>query len=94
MNGATPTTLELRDIHLPEAISWWPPAPGWWFLLGSIVFIVIAVFLFKHYQKKQALKKQVLAEFEKSHVIKLEGKSIRILQLSMIKEICQKYQIY
>lgn len=21
---------ELRDIHLPAAISWWPPAPGWW----------------------------------------------------------------
>ncbi|MCK5002309.1 MAG: DUF4381 domain-containing protein [Gammaproteobacteria bacterium] len=64
MNGATPTTLELRDIHLPEAISWWPPAPGWWFLLGSIILIIAAIFLFKRYQKKQALKKQVLAEFE------------------------------
>ena len=20
----------LRDIHLPEASGWWPPAPGWW----------------------------------------------------------------
>ena len=20
----------LRDIHLPDAVSWWPPAPLWW----------------------------------------------------------------
>ena len=64
MAGMTPTTLELRDIHLPEPISWWPPAPGWWLLLGLILLTVAAVFLFRRYQKKQALKKQVLAEFE------------------------------
>ena len=65
MAAATPNaTLELRDIHLPEAISWWPPAPGWWFLLGGLLLVVLAVYLFRRYQKKQALKKQVLAEFE------------------------------
>ena len=24
--------LPLKDIHLPDAILWWPPAPGWWIL--------------------------------------------------------------
>ena len=34
---------------------------------------------------------RVLAEFEKSDVIRLEGKSIRILDLSMMKQTCEKY---
>ena len=64
MSGTTPTSLELRDIHLPEPISWWPPAPGWWILFGLILLIVVTVFLFRQYQKKQALNKQVSTEFE------------------------------
>jgi len=27
-------TLPLRDLHLPEAIGWWPLAPGWWVVLA------------------------------------------------------------
>ena len=28
---------ELRDVHLPTEPSWWPPAEGWWYLLGIII---------------------------------------------------------
>ena len=41
MNIPDQNTTSLRDIHLPDAISWWPPAIGWWLLL---LLIIIALF--------------------------------------------------
>ncbi len=38
-----PEALQLRDIHLPEPVGWWPPAPGWWGVLVSIVVVVMLV---------------------------------------------------
>lgn len=34
MNPEADPLAQLRDIHLPEAIGIWPPAPGWWLLLA------------------------------------------------------------
>jgi hypothetical protein len=28
-----PQQIPLRDLHLPDAIGWWPLAPGWWILI-------------------------------------------------------------
>ena len=32
-----PTQIPLRDLHLPEAIGWWPLAPGWWFVIAVVL---------------------------------------------------------
>ncbi len=31
------TELPLRDIHLPEPVSWWPMAMGWWLCVGTLL---------------------------------------------------------
>ena len=34
----------LADIHLPDPLSWWPPAPGWWILL-FLTFLLLFLFI-------------------------------------------------
>jgi hypothetical protein len=60
--------IAIKDIHLPEAISWWPLAMGWWLLIAfCITAIIIFIIWFKHqnnHAKKKAfsLRKQVMSE--------------------------------
>ncbi len=37
--------LPLRDIHLPDALSWWPPAPGW-SVVVLLPLVALAALLF------------------------------------------------
>lgn len=49
--------LPLRDIHLPEAISWWPPAIGWWLLLLLIPLLIFgAWYLYKRLTRNTPIK--------------------------------------
>jgi hypothetical protein len=49
--------LPLRDIHLPEAISWWPPAIGWWLLAVLMPLLLgFLYWLYKRLTRKTALK--------------------------------------
>ena len=53
MNPSIDTSdLPLRDIHLPDPISWWPPAPGWWILFGLVV-AAIAFVLWQRYRTRR-----------------------------------------
>ncbi len=36
---------ELRDIHLPDGVSAFPPAYGWWLVLAGILAAVILAYL-------------------------------------------------
>ena len=38
-----PEDLLLRDIHLPDPVTWWPPAIGWWLVCALVLIVALAV---------------------------------------------------
>lgn len=40
----------LRELHQPAPIGWWPPAPGWWFLLLGAA-LMLAYLLWRRHQR-------------------------------------------
>lgn len=62
MNPSNPLA-QLKDIHLPEAISWWPLAIGWWIAgICVIVGIYFAVnFGLRHYFNQRYRQQALIA---------------------------------
>ena len=51
--------VNLKDIHLPPPVSFWPPAPGWWILsvlLISSLFIGSVWFYRQHKKRKPKIE--------------------------------------
>jgi hypothetical protein len=78
---------QLKDIHLPETVDWWPLAPGWYGLLLIIIIATIGLIHFFYKRHVNALpKKQALAllrtyveHYEREHNTQIT--SSRISQL-------------
>lgn len=61
MNPAADPLSELRDIHLPTPVGWWPPAPGWW-LLAFLLIGLIAVAAVAVRRARRSPRRAALAE--------------------------------
>lgn len=85
-DGLDPGTLQLRDIHLPEPISWWPLAPGWWISLAAIILIVAAVFIARKIYLGKQLRRDINSELEliKQQYQQLENKPQLARALSIL----------
>jgi len=57
-----PSEIPLRDIHLPDPIGWWPLAPGWWILIGLIVFTVAVSLIVWSWRKRRLVRRTALSE--------------------------------
>ena len=68
-----PEALPLRDIHLPDPVGWWPPAPGWWGLMLLCLLLLAVIRTWIGYRRRGRLKlhslillQQLVARFEQS----------------------------
>ena len=57
---------QLRDVHLPEQVGWWPLAPAWWILAAIVIATIVAsVFYLRHRRRKNQYRKAALIELER-----------------------------
>ncbi|MFP6639238.1 MAG: DUF4381 domain-containing protein [Myxococcota bacterium] len=63
MNPAPQALAELRDIHLPDPISFWPLAPGWWLALAGAALLVLAVQFLRH-RRRLSARRAALSELQ------------------------------
>ena len=65
---STPTDIstqleQLRDIRLPDEISWWPIADGWW-LLAIVTVLAIAITSLLIVRRRRSLRFNALRELQ------------------------------
>jgi Domain of unknown function (DUF4381) len=53
---------QLADIHLPDGVSWWPLAPGWWILLALLLIAISGFFIWRN--RKQQNYYRVIAQHQ------------------------------
>lgn len=61
--------LPLKDIHMPDPVSWWPPAPGWWLLPVVLALLVVLARILRRslrrMRDRRRLRRQALAELSR-----------------------------
>ena len=64
MDSSQDPLAQLRDIHLPDAVSAWPPAIGWWLLLLLVLILCAAAYWLYRYYIRPNYRKAALAELD------------------------------
>lgn len=59
-----PDLSQLRDIHLPAPVSWWPPAPGWWGVLALLLLLGALAYVFYSRRRRNRWRRSALSELE------------------------------
>ena len=57
-------TVELRDIHLPDGVSPWPPGPGGWVLMALALLAGLAAWLWRRHRRGPNLAVTARAELD------------------------------
>ena len=69
--NADPTNIDLlHDVIAPPPVRWWPPALGWYWVLGImlVVLFVVGLRIFLHWQRKRYIR-EALAEWKRNEAV-------------------------
>lgn len=73
-NGAPDPLAGLHDIHVPPPVPWWPPAPGWWLVLGlTLALLGLGAWLAWRHWRRGAARRAALARLEEIEAQGREG---------------------
>ena len=57
---------QLRDIHAPQTLSWWPLAPGWFVMaILGLIFFIGFIYLYKKHQQKVHRRQTTLQHLQR-----------------------------
>lgn len=80
---------ELKDIHIPDTVNFWPPAYGWWLVAFStlVLLSLIVVLLIKRHMRGRA-KRQAKQEIR---ALSFESGAWRLGLNSIVKRVLMSY---
>ncbi|MEM9102232.1 MAG: DUF4381 domain-containing protein [Pseudomonadota bacterium] len=61
-SGMPDPLAQLKDIHLPEPIHWWPLAPGWWLVL--LVIVVLICFVIYRWRRHKKVSTSIVTHLQ------------------------------
>ena len=90
MNSDPASLDRLHDIVAPPPVPWWPPAPGWYWLLGFL-FLAALVLLFSAFigWQRNRYRREALAELAR-HEVALAHPAQRAAVLAAIAELLKR----
>jgi hypothetical protein len=90
MNSDATSLDRLHDILVPPVTPWWPPAPGWYWMIGgvAVLTVVLALRLF-HWWQKNRYRREALAELTRSER-RLADPTQRAARLARLAELLKR----
>lgn len=84
-----PALAAMKDIQLPDPISSWPPAYGYWLLLALIIILVVsALYWLIRRHRRNAAKREAIAHLDR---LDLNHKQLAIEINALLKRSAMSY---